>query len=192
MEQQTAQAVVLCGGSLAVLVWLCGVRSTMRLAADSGKLRTRVPVKSADAAALAVLVHWGTQEGRQVTEQAEDRVVVAHGRARLHLVLARDTAGPTLEVSADLSVWRRRLLQASGIIVFGVAPAVLVGLGAGLYYLAAASPNSGVRWQTVQIVQCVHVLWPPFLLSSVYFRLRRQAVEIIPANLRALIAVAGH
>jgi hypothetical protein len=34
-------------------------------------------------------------------------------------------------------------------------------------------PNPAVRWQTVQMVQAVHFLWPPFLFAAIYRRGRR-------------------
>jgi hypothetical protein len=33
-------------------------------------------------------------------------------------------------------------------------------------------PNPEVRWQSVQMVQTVHFLWPPFLFGGIYRRLR--------------------
>jgi hypothetical protein len=35
------------------------------------------------------------------------------------------------------------------------------------------SPAPGIRWQVVQMVQVVHLLWPPFLCAALYRRGRR-------------------
>ncbi len=37
-----------------------------------------------------------------------------------------------------------------------------------IYFLAVPDPNPGVRWQTVQMAQTVHFLWPPFLFAGLY------------------------
>jgi hypothetical protein len=45
-----------------------------------------------------------------------------------------------------------------------------------LWYLAAPSATPGIRWQCVQVVQMVHVLWPPFVLYFVWKKQREMAV----------------
>ena len=58
---------------------------------------------------------------------------------------------------------------------------VVVALGAatiaGLYLIlaehAVPSESSGVRGQVIQMVQCVHLLWPPFLLGGIARQRRR-------------------
>jgi hypothetical protein len=66
-----------------------------------------------------------------------------------------------------------------------LAARVVVGLGAvgigALYWLldryVVTSGQDGIRWQVVQMVQAVHLLWPPFLLAGLARSMRRRVVE---------------
>jgi hypothetical protein len=62
----------------------------------------------------------------------------------------------------------------------------LVALIAGswvVYALVVSSPDPGTRWQTFQMLQAVHFLWPPFLFAAVY----RRGVRSVRATFDALI-----
>ncbi len=62
----------------------------------------------------------------------------------------------------------------------------LVGGCALIYTLVATSPNPAVRWQTFQMVQAVHFLWPPFLFAALYRRGKRAVAsqfEALASNL---------
>ena len=39
-----------------------------------------------------------------------------------------------------------------------------------VYFIVAPSPFEAVRWQTLQMLQVVHFLWPPFLFAGIYRR----------------------
>ncbi|MBL8723937.1 MAG: hypothetical protein JNK49_07820 [Planctomycetes bacterium] len=66
-----------------------------------------------------------------------------------------------------------------------VAARVVVGLGAVLigvlYWLldrhVVTSGQPGIRWQVVQMVQAIHLLWPPFLFVGLARSMRRRVVE---------------
>jgi hypothetical protein len=67
--------------------------------------------------------------------------------------------------------------------VFQVAGllAIIAGCWAILTFIVP-SPNPAIRWQVVQMVQVVHLLWPPFLFGALYRRTRR----LVAARLDAL------
>lgn len=56
--------------------------------------------------------------------------------------------------------------------VFGLV-ALVVG-GWAIYTYVVSSPDPAVRWQTLQMLQVGHFLWPPFLFGSLYRRGRRE------------------
>lgn len=61
----------------------------------------------------------------------------------------------------------------------------LVGLGIGCWAMSihvATSPVPAVRWQSLQMLQVVHVLWPPFLFGGLY----RRGVRGVKAEFEAL------
>lgn len=67
------------------------------------------------------------------------------------------------------------LFQVCGLI------AIIGGFWAIRTYLVP-SPDPGARWQTVQMVQTVHFLWPPFLFAGLYRKGRRD----VAARMQAL------
>jgi hypothetical protein len=78
-----------------------------------------------------------------------------------------------------------------GLVVAGVVLLVLglIGLFVGFVLvstLVVPSPNPGIRAQSVQMIQCVHLLWPPWLFARLYRRGRdalRSALEVLLGNL---------
>jgi hypothetical protein len=61
----------------------------------------------------------------------------------------------------------------------------LVGLIVGYWAMStfvATSPEPAVRWQSLQMLQVVHVLWPPFLFGGLY----RRVVRGVKAEFEAL------
>jgi hypothetical protein len=61
---------------------------------------------------------------------------------------------------------------------------VLVAISSLLYSLVVRSPNPAVRWQTFQMFQAVHFLWPPFLFGGLY----RVATRRGAAHFEALVS----
>jgi len=51
-----------------------------------------------------------------------------------------------------------------------------------IYTLVATSPDPTVRWQTFQMMQAVHFLWPPFLFGALY----RRGARAVAAQFEAL------
>jgi hypothetical protein len=84
-----------------------------------------------------------------------------------------------LVAEVDDAKLRRKMQLVLAILLLVAMPIVIGGVAAVLWLFAAPSLNPGVRWQVVQIVQIVHVLWPPFL---VYFYLwKKQRAQAIDA-----------
>jgi hypothetical protein len=52
-----------------------------------------------------------------------------------------------------------------------------------IHTYVAASPDPAVRWQTLQMIQVVHFLWPPFLFGGLY----RRGLRAAPNQLDALV-----
>jgi hypothetical protein len=59
--------------------------------------------------------------------------------------------------------------------------ALVIG-GWAIYTYVVSSPEPAVRWQTIQMVQAVHFLWPPFLFGV----LHRRGMREVAAQLEAL------
>jgi hypothetical protein len=65
----------------------------------------------------------------------------------------------------------------------------LLALSVGFWLLqtyVVHNPNPGARWQTIQMVQAIHFLWPPFLFGGLYRmgpRAIRSALDVLIHNL---------
>jgi len=76
-------------------------------------------------------------------------------------------------------LWLGAFFQLCGLV------ALFVG-GWAIYTFCVQSPDPQIRVQTVQIVQVVHFLWPPFLCGALYRRRKRIPSESVEALLRSL------
>lgn len=89
-----------------------------------------------------------------------------------------------IDYTIDVSGGRGLLV---GGMVFQILGLVALGVGFWLIHTYVVSnPVSAIRWQTIQMVQVVHFLWPPFLMGALYRRGRstlRGAVETMVHNL---------
>jgi len=75
----------------------------------------------------------------------------------------------------------RWLLQLG--IFFQIAGLLALVFGcAFIHTYVASSPDPAVRWQTLQMLQAVHFLWPPFLFGGLY----RKGLRAAPDQLGAL------
>jgi hypothetical protein len=63
-----------------------------------------------------------------------------------------------------------RALLISGFVFQALGLIAIVAGFLVIYFVVIPSQNPGVRWQTVQMVQTVHFLWPPFFFASSYRR----------------------
>lgn len=93
------------------------------------------------------------------------RVNAHRGVLRLH------GAGGTTRLAYGIDGQGRLLLAAQ--IVVAVGAVVLAAMFFGLRTYVLPHENPAVRGQALQMAQCVHVLWPPFLLAGLARGLRR-------------------
>ena len=84
--------------------------------------------------------------------------------------------------------WPRiRIVSLSLILGLGL-PAILI-VGGVIWYFVVNSPNPSVRWQVLQLLQLVHVIWPPFLVLYFYRAGRRHGRTFV-SNVLSLLELA--
>jgi hypothetical protein len=66
-------------------------------------------------------------------------------------------------------LWLGGVFQVVGLIA-------LVAGGWAIYTYVVSSPDPAVRWQTLQMLQVSHFLWPPFLMGGLYRQGMRQVL----------------
>jgi hypothetical protein len=92
-------------------------------------------------------------------------------------------AGKKTRIEYRIEARSGRLLLALGwlFVALGFA-SIVVGLVL-VFTLVVSSPRAEIRSQAVQMIQAVHMIWPPFLFAA----LSRQPVKLIRTHFEALI-----
>ena len=67
----------------------------------------------------------------------------------------------------------------------------VIGVPVALWLLVVHHANAKVRWQTIQAVQMVHGVWPPFLVGFLAGRLRRMTMRFFETFLSNLKHIAS-
>jgi hypothetical protein len=79
-----------------------------------------------------------------------------------------------VDYAVELSHSMRGLLVGAAVVqVLGLI--VLAAGGWAVYRFFVSADDPALRWQSVQMVQAVHFLWPPFLLAKLYRTFRGHA-----------------
>jgi hypothetical protein len=120
------------------------------------------------------------QTGRGATGYVE------HGELRFTPVDAEKTA-----VDYAVVVGSPRGLRVGGAIFLAAGLVALVGGTWAMLTFVASNANPEVRWQSFQMIQVIHVLWPPFLFAGLHrarFRGIRTVMETLVHNLPYLEA----
>ena len=84
------------------------------------------------------------------------------------MVFSAAAAGRTrIDYAIIIDKSLRSLLVIGGIVSVAGLLAIVVGFALISTYIVPDA-NPGVRWQTLQMMQVVHFLWPPFLFGGLY------------------------
>lgn len=201
MDPEAAQILLLAITAVAFVVWLIGfqflagsLRAGKPTSSDETEVSTNVLTGSAEvegqpgvlaAKAASVLAKGNPIGPVKIVDKTDDHIVferlgpgvvnqpasrwfrrgelrfasVGQGRSRVEWAVELANMGWLLALGA--------LFQVLGLVV------IVVGCWAISTYVVS-SPDPAVRWQTFQMVQVVHFLWPPFLFGGLYRRGRRE------------------
>ncbi|WP_428307653.1 hypothetical protein [Lacipirellula sp.] len=193
MDEQTAKMVIAAGGCVGVLFWLTAIGLYRKLAAAENPRRFESIVKGRQPGET---IDSLLQRGQLITPQtrveriADNRLVVRQMGVTLELEASRQGSDTRLAATVDDSTLTHRFQLGLGAFVLILMPIVIGGGVAALWHLVAPSKELPVRWQAVQVVQIVHVLWPPFLIYFIWRRLHVQAGNSA-ANLATLASAAA-
>ncbi len=188
MDEQTAKTVIAAGFGVGVLFWLAAIAMYRKLAAAENPRRFESIVKDRQPAeTLDGLLQRSQLFSPQarLERPAENRLAVSQAGITLELEATRQGGDTRLTATVDDSKLTHWFQMGLGAFVLILMPIVIGGIAATLWHLVAPSDKLPVRWQAVQIVQIVHVLWPPFLIYFIWRRLHVQAGNAA-ANLTAL------
>ena len=131
-----------------------------------------------------------TSRGWKLADRRDDRVTCKAAAVALTSHFVPERGGVRVDASADVTRLARIFERIMFVIVFPVALLALIVIPSVIWRFVVPSENPAVQWQSVQILQIVHVLWPPFLIYFLY-RSRRRSVEVLAENLPTQIEVGG-
>jgi hypothetical protein len=182
MDESVAKTIIAAAGAVALIIWLAALRLYRRMAEMPRveRLEARISGKS-PAEVIKSLVEGAAPAGgmTRLSRPSEHALVISQLAVEARIATTR-AGGQTL-VTADIddSSLRRKFQIAMAILVVVIMPAVIVGVTAALWYLAAPSAVAAVRWQSLQVLQMSHALWPPFLVYFVWKKQREMVASMI-------------
>jgi hypothetical protein len=188
MDEQLAKIVIAAGFGVGVFFWLAALAMYRKIAAAENPRRFESVVRGCQPAeAIDGLLKESQQFSPQarLERTAENRLAVSQTGILLEFEATRQGGDTRLTATADDSQRTHWFQMGLGAWVLIVMPIVIGGITAALWHLVPASKEDGVRWQAVQILQIVHVLWPPFLIYFIWRSLHVQA-GTTAANLTTL------
>lgn len=186
MEAGTAQTVVVAGTGVGIAAWALGVHFYFRMRALPQRTRRRTPLRGKGVdEAMRALLKIATARGH-IIERSDTTVKLGWGRAVVLFRVEPDVGGVGLETRVDFTRLWRAFGTGMKLLVFLLVPAVLAGLALVMWHVVIPSKTPNVRAQAVQIVQMVHVLWPPFLVYGLYVK-ARNALQAQLDNVPTLI-----
>jgi hypothetical protein len=189
MNEDLAKLIIATGAGVGVVVWLVALWLYRRMADTPAAetIEAAIRDKSPAEAIKAVVAWMALPQGGPVTLSRPSELVFEITQLHCHARIEAYRAGGQTMLAAEFddTKLRRRMQRWLALNIVVVIPIAIVAIGYWLWYYAAASAAPGVRTQAVQIVQLVHVLWPPFLFYGLWKNQRRTARDTV-ANLLVL------
>jgi hypothetical protein len=182
MDEQTAKLIIGAGFAAGIVFWLIGLHLYRKMADAprierlEARLAGKTPAEAVKSIIDGVLPSGGMA---RLTRPSEHALHISQLGVEID-VRAQQAGGQTL-VTADVndSKLARKLQIPLAILVTLVMPVVVAGVPAALWLLVAPSPTPAVRWQSIQVLQIAHILWPPFLLYMLWKKQREMVLSTV-------------
>jgi hypothetical protein len=187
MDEEVAKLVIGAGFAVGAIVWMIVVQLYRRMADAPHVERLETPANGkSPAEAMRAVVEASRQLAAQarLARPTDESFQVSQFGVDAHIFPERRGGQMVLVAELDDSRLRRRMQFILAAFVLLVMPAAVVGIPAALFHYVAANPAGAVRWQSLQVMQMVHFLWPPFL---VYFLWKKQRAMVADAISNLLV-----
>jgi hypothetical protein len=187
VDEQIAKIVIGAGAAVGAVTWLVALQLYRRMAETPAVETIETPVagKSPGEAIKSVAENAARLVGQaKLARPAENVFEVLQFDCTARIEAHRAGGQTVLTAALDDSKLRRKFQWILALFVVLLMPCAIVGVTACLWYFAAPHASPAARWQSVQVVQMVHVLWPPFL---VYFLWKKQRATALDAMSNLLV-----
>jgi hypothetical protein len=173
MTESAARLVVLAGAAAGVFVWLLVLARwrALRFLASPAPVSATARGASLEDVERGLLELALARQWQCVSRQRGTLVFRLPLGAALTVRLRRSLSSTEADIESNLSALDRRF--ARWVTLFLVVIPVVIAAGAALLLSVVVPAHlPAVRWQALQILQIMHVLWPPFLIVFLHARLR--------------------
>ncbi|MBN1332860.1 MAG: hypothetical protein JW971_03765 [Synergistales bacterium] len=179
MTRMVAGAIVLSGFVLGMIFWIWGMflYRKMKLqeqvfTRESENLRASPDTIRKDLFNFLINQY-------QVSGSARGDLLLRVNRSEIHVQVRSLWKGTGLRTVAYMMVLAGLMRKIMGFFIFFFEPLMVIGLPLTLWIFVVEDPRTCIRWQSIQVLQVIHVLWPPFLICFLNSRLRRNVLEIV-------------
>jgi hypothetical protein len=193
MDEKTAKMIVIAGALVGAGVWILCLRYYRRMKTMARTISKEGSVSGVtkDQAMKALLGKFLTHAGNhQIPDRSDDGFTLRVLLTEIALEFQSQGAGVSFRADADMSRLAGLFGTIMGVLVIILQPLVIIAVSALLWFLVAGSETAGMRWQAIQVVQIIHVLWPPFLAYFLY-RAMRSKIQMLLDNMQMLIEVTA-
>jgi hypothetical protein len=170
MDETTAKAVIGVGFGVGVLVWMWAMRLYGKMVAEPREQSSTIQIQDHPPDEALKLVVATSNQAAMLERPDPNTLLTTFMGMDVRFLAAPQGVGTVLTTEIDATRFTRITTGIMGVLLFVLAPLVLVGVAAVLWNNVAPNPNPAVRWQALQIMQIIHILWPPFLVYFIHKR----------------------
>jgi len=167
MDQDAAKIVIAVGAAVGFLFWLIGIAMYRKMAHAETERRfeAQMPNRSPSEAIDELIANGQLINAQSRVERPDQtHLTVTQMGVETRFEATRFGSGSRIVADVDDSHMTRKFQFWLGVLVLIIIPLVVGGACVALWNFVALSPTADVRWQSIQVVQISHVLWPQFLI----------------------------
>jgi hypothetical protein len=182
MDPDAAKLIIALGAAIGVVFWLIGISLYRKMAnAETerrfeAELPDRSPSEAIDE--LVAEKQFFNQETR-VERPDPARLKTTQMGVQVDFEAMRNGSGSRVTAVVDDSRMTRRFQFWLGILVLIIMPVAVGGICVVLWNFVAPSPTAAIRWQSVQVLQISHFLWPQFLIYFLWKSFHNRAANVV-------------
>lgn len=189
MTENVARTIVIAGSLLGVFVWIFGLSLYLKIKSLPQRLTERKTINGKSNEETMKILLKETVKTMGIFEKTDNSFTLQLPLSRLRIRVEPEAGGTSLNMEMDFTrLWRVMGTIMAALVLF-LEPVVIIGIFLLLWFFAVPNDSPGVRWQVVQVVQVIHVLWPPFLIYFLFIKFRG-SVKTVSNNLPILIEVS--
>jgi hypothetical protein len=167
MDPDTAKLIIAAGSFVGFVFWLIGIAMYRKMAHAETERRfeAELPNRSPSEAIDELIANGQLINAQSHVERPDQtHLTVTQMGVETRFEATRLGSGARLVADVDDSRMTRKFQFWLGVLVLIIIPLIVGGVCVALWNFVAPSPTADVRWQSIQVVQIVHVLWPQFLI----------------------------